>query len=87
MIRRDSPLWWWCIAASILTALSTRLELIHRAFPQMGDSMATWIELAAFVVGIVSGVMRASPLPISDRGRAAAITRRDREILERNSTS
>jgi len=81
-MKRDSRLWWFVIAASVMTAVSTNLELVRRAFPGLTDSGEATIELVAMLVGIVAGLMRMSPLPLSDKGRDRAFARERRRRAE-----
>ncbi len=77
MTTRDSKAWWFVIAAAIVTAVSSRLDLIDPLIPESHTKQVhALIELAALIVGIVAGVMRMSPLPISESGRAEAIEKK-----------
>jgi hypothetical protein len=69
-MTRDSRLWWLVIACSVVTAISSRMDLIEALLPaQHSDKAHALIELLALLAGIVAGVMKSSPLPISDEGR------------------
>lgn len=72
-MTRDSKLWWVVIAGSVLTAMTGHFDLLHKAFPTMPVYVDAQIELVSMIIGIVSGVMRMSPLPISSEGRTEAI--------------
>ncbi len=78
MMTRDSRWWWVVIGGAIATALTGHFDLLHRAFPSLPASVDAQIELLAMITGVLSGVMRMSPLPISDRGRAHAIKKKVR---------
>lgn len=71
-MTRDSNLWWWVIAGAILTGLSSKMDVLDRLLPAAHtDTVHAAIELLAMIVGIVAGVMRASPInAISDEGKA-----------------
>ncbi len=74
MITRDSKLWWLVMASALVTAVSSRMELIDPLLPAAHtDTVHAVIELLALVVGVVGGVMRMSPLPISPAGRTAIL--------------
>ncbi len=82
-MTRDSNGWLWIIAGSILTAVASRLDLIDPLVPVVYHPQAhALIELLAMVVGIVAGLARMSPLPISNEGRRASI-REKSETLDR----
>jgi hypothetical protein len=78
---RDSVVWWFGIVAALLVAGAT-LQTCDPHVAQCGtsptmlsyygipDSWAPYIRLGAFIVGIVSGVMRTSPRPHSEEGSA-----------------
>lgn len=69
-MTRDSKFWWFVMASALVTAISSRMDLIDALLPPgHTDKVHALIELAALVVGIVGGMMKASPLPISDEGR------------------
>lgn len=68
-ITRDHWGWWVGIAASVLLALTGHFDLLHRAFPAMSSAWDARLELASMIAGIGAGVMRMSPLPISDQGK------------------
>lgn len=73
-MTRDSKLWWLWIAVAVITAISSRMDLIDPLLPaQHTDKVHALIELLALIAGIVGGVMRMSPLPISPEGRVDAI--------------
>lgn len=57
-LTRDSIIWLIGMVGSALVAVSTNLHL----FPWMSPTAQHWINLAAFVVGIISGKMATSPL-------------------------
>lgn len=70
-MTRDSKLWWFVMASALITAISSRMDLIDPLLPtQHTDKAHALIELASLIVGIVGGMMKASPLPLSDDGRA-----------------
>ena len=73
-MTRDSKLWWLWIAVAVITAVSSRMDLIDPLLPAAHtDKAHALIELLALIAGIVGGVMRMSPLPISPEGRTDAI--------------
>jgi hypothetical protein len=69
-MKRDSRWWWFVMGGAIVTAMSSRMDLLDRILPAQHTDMAhALIELAALIVGVAAGVMRASPLDLSDKGR------------------
>ncbi len=73
-MTRDSNLWWWVMGASLVTAVSSKLELIDALVPEnYHKQVHAVIELLALLAGIGAGVARMSPLSISAEGRADAI--------------
>ena len=85
-MKRDSRWWWWIIGGALLTSISSRMDLIDRILPaQHTDVAHALIELAALVVGVVAGVMKASPLDLSDRGRRRYM--RDRVRVDHDTRS
>ncbi len=72
-MTRDSVIWWFVMAGALLGFLMTNFELLHQAFPGMTEQHEAWIRLACSTVGVIAGVLRMSPLPISDSGRSQAI--------------
>ena len=68
-MTRDSRLWCVLIVAAVLTSLSTQTALLSGAFPWWGPPHDARLQLASFVVGVVSGLMRMSPLELSAKGR------------------
>jgi hypothetical protein len=74
MITRDSHVWWFVMGSAIITAVSSRLDLIDPLLPAAHTAAAhALIELMALITGVAAGVMRMSPLPISVEGRADAM--------------
>ena len=72
MITRDSKLWAWLIAGAVLTALGSNLNLIDPLIPASTHTQVhAGINLASLLVATVAGILRSSPLGISDQGRAA----------------
>lgn len=72
MTTRDSKAWWFLMIGAVVTAFSSRMDLIDPLLPaQHTDKAHAIIEMLSLVVGVASGFMKASPLPISDAGRAA----------------
>jgi uncharacterized membrane protein HdeD (DUF308 family) len=70
MTTRDSQAWWWVIAGAVITAVAAQTSIIDPLLPAAHtEKVHAWINLAAMIVGVVGGVMKASPLPISDAGR------------------
>lgn len=58
------------IALAVITAVSSRMDLLDPLLPaNQTDKAHALIELLALIAGVVGGVMRASPLPISEKGR------------------
>ena len=71
-MTRDSGLWWLGIVGALVLGISSRMDLIDPLLPPAHtDKVHALIELAAFVIGTISGLMKASPLPITDAGREA----------------
>jgi hypothetical protein len=70
-MTRDSKFWWLVMACSVMTAVSSRMDLIDPLLPaQHTDKVHAIIELLALIVGIVGGKMSASPINnISDEAR------------------
>lgn len=67
MMTRDSRLWWVGIAIAVVTAISSRMDLIDPLLPaEHTDKAHALIELVSLIIGIVSGKMASSPLPHSD---------------------
>lgn len=76
MMKRDSNGWWWIMGGAILTAVSSRTDVIDRLIPMTHrDWVHALIELLAIIAIAVSGVARMSPLDISPEGRRKAIRR------------
>jgi hypothetical protein len=55
-MNRDSVLWWVGIVGAILTALANQAGLFPPAW-------YGYINLSAVLVGVISGYLKASPLP------------------------
>ncbi len=70
MVTRDSHVWWFVIAAAVITGLPMHFDLLHKAIPVLPVWVDSLIELFAWGIGVAAGVMRMSPLPISPEGRA-----------------
>lgn len=69
-MTRDSWLWWLVMASAVITAVSSRMDLIDPLLPaQHTDKAHALIELVSLIVGIVGGFLKASPLPLSPAGR------------------
>jgi len=80
-MTRDSNSWYWIIAASVLTALASKLDVIDPLFPvSMHAQMHAVIELGAMIVGIIAAGARMSPLPISPEGRVEAAQKRSERL-------
>lgn len=62
MLTRDSVVWTVGIVGSIATGLAMNYDL----FPWLSDSAKHWINLVAFVTGILSGKLATSPLKGKD---------------------
>lgn len=74
MITRDSRLWTVLLISAVVTAISSRLDLLDALIPENYHRQAhAAIELSALIIGVVAGVLRMSPLPISPEGRVKAI--------------
>lgn len=81
MMTRDSNGWYWVMGGAVVTALSSRLDLIDRLIPAMHhDWVHAVIELLALIVGIVAGVARMSPLAISPEGRTKAMRKKGKQL-------
>ncbi len=66
-MTRDSRMWWVGIAAAIVLAVSSRMDLIDPLLPaEHTDKVHALPELAALIAGIVCGKLATSPLPHSD---------------------
>jgi Na+-transporting methylmalonyl-CoA/oxaloacetate decarboxylase gamma subunit len=77
MMTRDSHWWWVVMGGALIIGVSSRMDLLDPLLPvQHTATVHAFIELLAYLVGIASGVMRMSPLPISPEGRA--------DIVEKN---
>ena len=85
-MKRDSRWWWWIIGAAVLTNVSSRMDLIDRILPMRHtDTAHAIIELSALIVGVVAGILRASPINgLSDRGRRKYLRDRVRTAHERH---
>ena len=68
-MTRDSRLWWVLILGAVLASLSTQTALLSGAFPWWGPPHDARLQLASLLVGVVSGVLRMSPLELSAKGR------------------
>jgi hypothetical protein len=79
MFTRDSFVWWFGIAGSVLVSLGTlqtcdphlaecAASPTSLAYYGVPDAWAPMIRLGALLVGIVSGVMKTSPRPHSEEG-------------------
>lgn len=67
MLTRDSRFWWLGMVGAVILAVSSRWDLIDPLLPaQHTDKVHAAVELAALILGIVSGKMATSPLPHSD---------------------
>ncbi len=74
MITRDSHFWWFVMGGSLLIAVSSRFDLLDPLLPvQHTQTIHAVIELLAYLAGVSAGVLRMSPLPISQEGRQQAI--------------
>ena len=83
-MTRDSRVWWYVIAGAFITALSSRMDLLDPLLPaQHTDKVHAVIELLSYLVGATAGVMRMSPLDISDTGREKAIIKDERKAADR----
>lgn len=81
MTTRDSKAWWFLMGAAIITAISSRMDILDPLLPaQHTDKAHALIELLSLIVGVASGVMKASPLPLSDEGREKFAQAADREV-------
>lgn len=70
MRYRDSKSWHWLMIIAVVTAISSRMDLIDPLLPAAHtDTAHAVIELIALVTGVVSGFLTASPLDLSDHGR------------------
>lgn len=70
-MTRDSIIWWIGIVSAVILAVSSRMDLIDPFLPASHtDKVHALIEFLALIIGIASGKMATSPLPISDEGRA-----------------
>lgn len=84
MTTRDSKAWWFLIAGAVITAVSSRMDLLDPLMPaQHTDKAHAIIELLALIVGIVSAKLATSPLPISDQGRQDYRDKADTVRLDR----
>lgn len=73
---RDSKWWWLGMVGAVILGISFWMDLIDPLLPpDHTDTIHAVIELLALVVGIVSGKMSMSPLPISPAGRMKAIAK------------
>lgn len=71
-MTRNSPLWWIGIFGSILTAAAqNQFDLVHRAFPSLGQEWDARLMLATTIIGVLSGLARMSPLALSEDSRLA----------------
>lgn len=61
-MTRDSVVWLFGIAASVVVGLASNLHL----FPWLSETAQHGISLAAFVVGLLSAAMTTSPLKHSE---------------------
>lgn len=75
-MTRDSKAWWFFIGGSVLAALTTHFDLLHRAVPILPVWVDPMLELISMLTGVVSGVLRMSPLPISPEGRVEQASKR-----------
>lgn len=81
MTTRDSKAWWFLMGAAIITAISSRMDILDPLLPaEHTDKAHALIELLSLIVGVASGVMKASPLPLSDQGREKFAQAADREV-------
>ena len=75
MMTRDSHWWYVAMASAVIAAVASRMNLIDPLLPaQHTAAVHSVIELLALITGVVSGFMKASPLPISDQGREKYMT-------------
>lgn len=72
-MTRDSKLWWLAIAGAVLTGITGHFSLLHDAFPGLPVWVDAQVEFWAYMIGILAGLMRMSPLPISPEGRTDMI--------------
>jgi hypothetical protein len=63
-MKQQSRLWWFIIFASVITAVSTHEQLLHKAWPNISDQAEGIIELVSMITGIVAGIMRISPISV-----------------------
>jgi len=57
---RDSAIWWFGMIAAVVMGLATLGDPAQYGIPEW---MVPYLRLGALVVGIVSGYLKASPLP------------------------
>lgn len=58
MLTRDSRFWWLGMVGAVILAVSSRWDLIDPLLPaQHTDKVHAAVELAALILGIVSGKM------------------------------
>ena len=63
-MTRDSWTWTLLMIGSIITVISSRMDLIDPLLPaQHTDKAHAIIEVLALIVGVVSGKLATSPLP------------------------
>lgn len=63
-MNRDSWTWTWLMIASVITVISSRMDLIDPLLPaQHTDKAHAIIEILALIVGVLSGKLATSPLP------------------------
>lgn len=78
-MTRDSHLWWFVMAAGVLGVFSAHFDLLEICCA-FGDKSKALIELASVLVATLSGVMKASPLDISTRGRQKYIDKEEEKL-------
>lgn len=68
---RDGAVWWVGIVGALLVFFSDQFGLLQAAFPGIDPVWAARIKFASALIGIVSGYLRMSPLPLSPTSELA----------------
>ncbi len=87
-MTRDSNVWWWVMGGVLLTAVSSRMDLLDALFPaHLHKQMHAIIELASIVAMGVAGKMSWSPLPVSPEGRQEALREKSQTLDQATAAS
>jgi len=81
-LTRDSQLLWFGMAVAVLAFTIGNWDLLQEAFPSMPPAVEKLVTFGAGLLGVVFGIMRASPLDITPEGAAAYRKKNETDALD-----